>query len=39
MSFSESPLYFDTIEDAEMLKKVVEHSDATALASLRAGVG
>ena len=32
-SFSESPLHLLTMEDAEMLKKVVLHSVATALAS------
>ena len=32
-SFSESPLHLLTIEDAEMLKKVVLHSVATALAN------
>mmetsp|Transcript_90497 Transcript_90497/g.156865 ORF Transcript_90497/g.156865 Transcript_90497/m.156865 type:complete len:257 (-) Transcript_90497:351-1121(-) len=32
MSFSESPLHLDTTVDAEMLKKVVSHSVATALA-------
>lgn len=32
-SFSESPLHLDTMELAEMLKKVVLHSVATALAS------
>lgn len=32
-SFSESPLHLLTIVDAEMLKKVVLHSVATAFAS------
>ena len=32
-SFSESPLYLLTMLDAEMLKNVVRHSDATARAS------
>lgn len=32
-SFSESPLHLLTMVDAEMLKKVVLHSVATALAS------
>lgn len=31
-SFSESPLHLLTIDDAEILKKVVLHSVATALA-------
>ena len=34
ISFSESPLHLLTIEDAEILKKVVLHSVATALASI-----
>ena len=33
-SFSESPLHLLTMEEAEMLKKVVLHSVATALASM-----
>ena len=33
-SFSESPLHLLTMEEAEMLKKVVLHSVATALASI-----
>mmetsp|Transcript_19582 Transcript_19582/g.55206 ORF Transcript_19582/g.55206 Transcript_19582/m.55206 type:complete len:205 (-) Transcript_19582:122-736(-) len=33
MSFSESPRHFDTTVEAEMLKNVVSHSVATALAS------
>ena len=32
-NFSESPLHLLTIEDADILKKVVLHSVATALAS------
>ena len=32
-SFSEPPLHLLTMEDAEMLKKIVLHSVATALAS------
>ena len=34
MSFSESPLHLDTTLEAEILKKVVLHSVATALASI-----
>lgn len=34
INFSESPLHLDTTLDAEMLKKVVLHSVATALASM-----
>ena len=33
-NFSESPLHLLTIEEAEILKKVVLHSVATALASI-----
>ena len=33
-SFSESPLHFDTILLADILKKVVLHSVATALANI-----
>ena len=33
-NFSESPLHLLTMEEAEMLKKVVLHSVATALASI-----
>ena len=33
-NFSLSPRHFDTIDEADMLKKVVRHSVATALASM-----
>ncbi len=33
-NFSLSPRHFETMDDADMLKKVVRHSVATALASM-----